>query len=197
MGKEKGKESVYYLSMEEMQKIADGATNFRDRVMIEVLATTGVRRAELRDLLIKDIDFNGKRIYVREGKGKKSRTVPLTRKVLTDIKQLIGNRTKGNLFTSPKSYPNGISLKQVNEIVAKCAEKAGVKHPNPGRKRVNPHLFRHSCARNWLKQGMPIQYVQKLLGHKSIQTTVDIYGTPSDKEVQKEYERIMETSSSR
>ena len=192
MPKEKSRESVYYLSEEEMQKIADSATNFRDRVLIEVLANTGVRRAELRDICIEDVDYERKRIYVKEGKGKKPRTVPVNSKTLTDIKQLIGNRTKGNVFTSPKNYPNGLSLKQINEIVAKCAQRAGVNNPNPGKKQINPHLFRHSCARNLLKKGMPIQYVQRILGHKSIQTTVDIYGTPSDKDVQEEYERVME-----
>ena len=95
---------------------------------------------------------------------------------------------KGNIFTSVKNYPGGLSLKQINEIVGKCAQKAGVKHPNPARKQINPHLFRHSFVRNALKAGMPLQYVQKILGHSSIKTTIDVYGTPSQSDIQEAYD---------
>jgi len=181
-------ESSYSLSVEEINRIISAAPTFRDRVLIEVLARTGMRRAELRDLLISDIDFDKNRLHIRSGKGDKARTVPINSKTLIDIKQLIGNRTKGNIFSSPKNYPNGLSLKQINEIVVKCAAKGGVKHPNPARNNVNPHLFRHSFTRNMLKAGMRIEYVQQILGHSSIKTTIDVYGTPSQVDVQEDYE---------
>lgn len=183
------KESVYYLNPEEIKKIISSAPNFRDRVIIEVFAYTGMRRAELRDLKVEDVNFEREEIFIRSGKGGKSRTVPVDKgRVLIDIKQLISNRNKGNIFTSPKSYPQGLSLKQINEIVAKCAKRAGVTHPNPSRKRVNPHLFRHSFVRNALKAGVPLQYVQQIVGHSSIKTTIDVYGTPSQQDIKEMYQ---------
>lgn len=181
-------ESVYSLTLEDIDKIIDAAPSFRDRVMIEVFARTGMRRAELKDLQINHLDFDKRRIHIHEGKGKKSRTVPIDNKTLVDIKQLVGSRKQGNVFTSPKNYPNGLSLKQINEIVAKCASRAGVRHPNPEKKQVNPHLFRHSYVRNVLRSGVPLQIVQQIVGHASIKTTVDIYGTPSQEDIQRAYE---------
>jgi integrase len=187
----KSAEGEYFLSLEEINRIINAAPTFRDRVIIEVLASTGLRRAELRDLKIDDINFESKHLYVREGKGKKPRTLKVSDQILRNIKQLIGNRTKGNIFTSPKSYPNGLSLKQINEIVAKCSLRAGVRHPNPGRNQINPHLFRHSFVRQMLRDGVPIQYVQKMVGHASIKTTVDIYGTPSQLDIDEAYEKAL------
>ncbi len=192
---QKSQEGSYFLTLEEIERIILAAPTFRDRVLIGVLANTGLRRAELRDLLIDDIDFEAKHLYVRAGKGKKPRTIKIDEKTLRNIAQLIGKRTKGNIFTSPKSYPTGISLKQVNEIVAKCAKKAGVRHPNPGKKQINPHLFRHSFVRQMLRDGVPMQYAQKMVGHASIRTTVDIYGTPSQRDIDEAYEMAMEKRS--
>ena len=187
----KSAEGEYFLSLEEINRIINAAPTFRDRVIIEVLASTGFRRAELRDLKIDDINFESKHLYVREGKGKKPRTLKVSDQILRNIRQLIGNRTKGNIFTSPKSYPNGLSLKQINEIVGKCSRGAGVRHPNPGRNQINPHLFRHSFVRQMLRDGVPIQYVQKMVGHASIKTTVDIYGTPSQLDIDEAYEKAL------
>ncbi len=190
-------ESSYSLTLDEIQRIMNAAPTFRDRVIIEVLASTGIRRAELQNLLISEIDFNREEIYVKEGKGKKSRTVPIDKDTLRDIKQLIGNRTQGNIITSPKSYPNALSLKQINEIVAKCALLAGISHPNSGKKQINPHLFRHSFVRNALRAGVSLQYVQKMVGHSSIKTTADIYGTPSQEDIRLAYQKMVVNRKSR
>ncbi len=187
----KSAEGEHFLPLEEIDRIINAAPTFRDRVMIEVLAHAGLRRAELRDLQINDVDFEARHIYVREGKGKKPRTCRVVEQTLRDIKQLIGNRLKGNVFTSPKNYPNGLSLKQINEIVAKCARRAGVRHPNPGKQQINPHLFRHSFVRQKLKEGVPIYIVQKMVGHKSIKTTIDIYGTPSQQDIDEAYDKAI------
>lgn len=185
-------ESAYCLTLEEINQIINAAPTFRDRVIIEVFANTGIRRAELRDLKISDVDFNRRQVFIREGKGKKPRTVPIDENTLRDITQLVGNRKSGNIFTSPKSYPGPMSLKQINEIVAKCAKRAGINHPNQGKKQINPHLFRHSFVRNALRDSVPLQYIQKAVGHSSIKTTVDIYGTPSQGDVDDAYRKMME-----
>ncbi len=185
-----GKESVYYLTQEEIRKMIICASSLRDRIIIKILARTGIRRGELRDLEIRDINFEKKQIYIRSGKGDKSRTAPIDPDTLQDIKFYIGERTSGKLITSNKQ--DSISLKQINEICAKCGKLAGVRHPNPGKKDINPHLFRHSFARMMLGKGMRMEEVKKILGHSSIKTTIDVYGEPGMETVQKSYEKIME-----
>jgi integrase/recombinase XerD len=188
---EREKESVYYLTRDEIKKIIVCSPSLRDRTIIKILARTGMRRGELRDLEVRDVDFDKRRIYIRSGKGDKSRTVPVDSDTLQDIKFYIGDRKEGKLITSNKQ--NTISLKQINEICAKCGRIAGVRHPNPGKKDITPHLFRHSFARIMLEKGMRMEEVQKMLGHSSIKTTIDVYGTPGIESVQKNYDKIIES----
>ena len=188
---EREKETVYYLTRDEIKKIIVCSPSLRDRTIIKILARTGMRRGELRDLEVRDVDFDKRRIYIRSGKGDKSRTVPVDSDTLQDIKFYIGDRKEGKLITSNKQ--NTISLKQINEICAKCGRIAGVRHPNPGKKDITPHLFRHSFARIMLEKGMRMEEVQKMLGHSSIKTTIDVYGTPGIESVQKNYDKIIES----
>ncbi len=188
---ERERESVYYLTRDEIKKIIVCSPSLRDRTIIKILARTGMRRGELRDLEVRDVDFDKRRIYIRSGKGDKSRTVPVDSDTLQDIKFYIGDRREGKLITSNKQ--NTISLKQINEICAKCGRIAGVRHPNPGKKDITPHLFRHSFARIMLEKGMRMEEVQKMLGHASIKTTIDVYGTPGIESVQRNYDKIIES----
>lgn len=185
-----GKESFYYLGREDIKRLVMCAPSLRDRVIIKILARAGIRRGELRDLEVQDIDFDKRRIYIRSGKGNKSRTVPIDSETLQDVRFYIGERKTGKLIISNKQ--DTISLKQINEICAKCGRKAGVKHPNPAKSDINPHLFRHSFARMMLEKGMRMEEVQKILGHSTIKTTIDVYGTPGLESTQKNYDRIME-----
>ena len=118
-------------------------------------------------------------------------SVPIDQDTLQDIKFYIGEKDSGKVIRSNKQ--DTISLKQINEICAKCGKIAGVRHPNPAKEDINPHLFRHSFARIMLEQGMRMEKVQKMLGHSSIKTTMDVYGTPGMESVQKDYDRIMES----
>lgn len=201
-------DSVYYLTREEIRKIILCAPSLRDRVIIKILARTGMRRGELRSLDVPDVNFEKRQIYIRSGKGNKSRTVPVDSDTLQDIRFYIGGRalfmrqqshdmpesealgSTGKLITSNKR--DSISLKQINEICTKCGRIAGVRHPNPAKKDITPHLFRHSFARMMLEKGMRMEEVQKMLGHSSIKTTIDVYGTPGMETVQKNYEKIIE-----
>ncbi len=183
-------ESVYYLTREEVKKIITVAGSLRDRVILKILARTGMRRGELRDLEVRDLDFEKRRLYIRSGKGDKSRTVPVDSDTLQDVRFYLGERKDGKLIQSNKA--ESISLKQINEICAKTGKMARVKHPNPAKEEVNPHLFRHSFARFMLEKGMRMEEVQKVLGHSSIKTTMDVYGTPGMESVQSSYDRIMD-----
>lgn len=182
-------ESVYYLNSEEINRIIDATEILRDKVIIKILARTGMRRAELGGLTVEDVDFYRRRLYIRNGKGGKSRTVPVDPDTLNDIRVYLVDRKDGYLIHSNKS--KSMSLKQINDVCAKLGKLAGVRHPNPEKKVINPHIFRHSFARFMLGKGMRMEEVQRVLGHSSIQTTIDVYGVPGMDSVQSSYDRIM------
>lgn len=185
------KVNEYYLTLEEIKRIINSANNLRDRLVIKLLARTGMRRSEVRDTRTQDVDFERKLIYIPHGKGGKPRSVPIDDDTLMDIKFYLGNRHHGKLIQSNNTRTDGIDLSGINELVRKIAESAGVRHPDPARKHLNPHIFRHSFVRNLIVLGMPPNYIQRLAGHADIRTTLQIYGIPSFLDAQKKYEEVI------
>lgn len=93
------------------------------------------------------------------------------------------------MFTNPRA--DKLTVRQINKIVANAGHRAGVENPNPKYKNITCHLFRHSFAREWKKQGGSTESLAKILGHTSVKTTLDEYGTEDLEEVQENYERMM------
>ena len=164
------------------------ADNFRNRCIIKTLYWLGLRRKELTELGMRDIDFERKRVKVREGKGGKTRIVPIIDdEYLSDIKHLLGTRKDGAVFVS--SHGKQLSIRMINHIIEKTGDTAGVKNPNPARTHLNPHLFRHSIARFLKSKGFSAEWIQNFLGHQSYKTTMDMYGTISIEEMQEVAEK--------
>ena len=184
------KNSEYHLSPAEIKKVIYAANSFRDRCLIKTLAQTGMRRAEVAKLDIRDIDFEKNLVHIREGKGGKSRTIPITDELVSDYKHLIGGRKTGAVFESNRGGP--LTLRQVNWIVATAGERSGVKNPNPKYSSITCHLFRHSFAREWKKRGGSIETLSKILGHTSVKTTLDEYGTEDLDTVRENYSRVLQ-----
>jgi len=150
-----------------------------------------MRRAEVAALDIRDLDFKARRLTIRSGKGGKQRVIPITIELASDLKHLIGRRGKGAVFLSNRG--GELTTRQVNRIVGRIGELAGVKNPNPSSDgRITCHLFRHSFARHWKQRGGDIESLAQILGHSSSATTVDLYGTLSTDDVQENYDRLME-----
>jgi integrase len=193
--KRENKVNKYYLSLEELNKIIDAAESLRDRVILKVLIRTGVRRFELCNLLVKDINFENKSLFIAHGKGNKQRSVPVDEDTLKEIKFYLDRRRYGKLIQSNNKANDGIDESRINIIVSKTAEKAGIKNPDPTKKHLNPHIFRHSFVRNMIKLGLPQSYVQEIAGHSSITTTIGMYGKPGERDVNELYqEKIKEFS---
>ena len=190
MNKSQHKPSEFHLLPAAIKQIIFKCDDFRDRCIIKTLAYTAMRREELQLLDIPDLDFERSRIHIRSGKGGKSRIVPVAQSCMADLKHLVGDRQKGPMFMSQKG--GRISKTHINRIVAKAGAKAGITNPNPRLKYINPHIFRHSFTRNALKANVPYEKVQKILGHASIRTTIDIYGEPSLDDTQDDYEQKIE-----
>ncbi|MGH8033147.1 MAG: site-specific tyrosine recombinase XerC [Luteimonas sp.] len=154
---------------------ADPATpaGLRDRAMLEVLYATGLRRMELPGLARYDVDLNRRLVFVREGKGKKDRVVPLGEraaawldKYLVEARpQLLAADTDALFVTD---YGEPITPAWLAEKVKRYMAFAGIERPGA------THLFRHACATHMLENGADIRYIQEMLGHANLATT-EIY----------------------
>jgi integrase/recombinase XerD len=181
--KQQMRASAYHLKPPDIRKLIIAAPNFRDRCVIKTLYWLGLRRQELVNLDVRDIDFGRKRVTVRKGKGGKTRIVPMIDdEYLGDLKHLIGHRTEGPVFLS--NQDRALSIRRVNYIVETLGQKAGLVNPNPRLQHLNPHIFRHSIARFLKSKGFSAEWIQNFLGHESYQTTMDMYGTISLDEMQ-------------
>lgn len=185
------KNSEYHLKPSEVKKVVYASSlPFRDRCILKTFALTAIRRAELAALDVRDVQFEKRLLEVREGKGDKSRTIPITEELASDLRHLVANRKKGPIFMSQRG--GFLAPRQINWIVAKAGQLAGVENPNPKYDRLTCHLFRHSFAREWKKRGGSIESLSKILGHTSIKTTLDEYGTEGLEDVQQNYAEIMQ-----
>ena len=138
--------AAYHLKPCEVNKIILATNAFRDRCLIKTLYWAKLRRSEVQNLNIRDINFNRKRITLT-GKGDKTRVVMIiSDEFLSDLKHLIGPKKQGFVFC----YNEGkqLNLMAINKIVAKTGSRAGITNPNPRLKHINPHIFRHSICRH-------------------------------------------------
>lgn len=188
------KPSQFHLNPKEIERIVLAASStrhsLRDRCIIKALYWLGLRRSEVANLDIPDIDFERKLVTVT-GKGNKTRMIPIINdEFLADLKLLIADKRKGCVFESQKGKQ--ISKRTINFLVDKLGKEAGVDNPRPRKSALNPHIFRHSIARLLKDKGFPIEYIQNILGHSSFKTTMDMYGTLSPDEMLKMAHRIMQ-----
>jgi integrase/recombinase XerD len=166
------------LSVDEMKKMLDGIDlhtgyGFRDRTMFELLYVTGMRCGELVDLCVSDIDFSLNEALIRQGKGRKDRIVPIGSVCREFLFTWIGKmrdwfvtgEDKGVVFMNKRG--GKLACSTVNYRL-----KYWLKHAGIEKEGVSPHSIRHSCATHLLEAGADIRYVQELLGHASIETTV-------------------------
>ena len=183
------KNSEFALDPPSIAKVINAAKSLRDRCILKAFAQTGIRREELASLDVRDVDLKRRRLHIREGKGAKARTVPITDELRSDLELNIGKRKTGPLFLS--NQRRGLSIRSLNRIVHDAGVRAGVENPNPKHTGLTPHLFRHSFARLWKKRGHSIESLANILGHSSVATTWDLYGTESIEDVQENYEAVM------
>lgn len=177
VSRHQSKHSEFNLAPHQIRALIAGARSLRDRTIISLFAYTGMRRAELRGLSVGDVDLETCRLHVRCGKGGKSRFVFFPAHLCGDIEAVIGGNERGSLFRN--KHHQQLSLRSINNIVAAAARIAGLDNPNPHYLNVTPHLLRHSFARNWKRSSGSLESLQKILGHSSFSTTMDLYGTES------------------
>ena len=187
-----------YLTQDEMTRLLEAnhidgkKKEIRDRLILEMLYSTGMRVSELCNLPIKSVIFNDKnftdeyRFLTIKGKGQKERIVPLRASVLPILNDYIKMTKKEGqkyLFSSYGKQQH-IDRRTIENVIKQTAIACGI-NPN----KVSPHVMRHSFATHLLQKGLDIREIQELLGHTSIDTTA-IYAkinTKNAKEVLEKY----------
>lgn len=159
-----------FLTYNEVLKILeipprDNWQYLRDRAIIELLYSTGIRVGELVNLKIEDINFAEEVIKVK-GKGRKERIVPVGKFALDCLIEYIERRpNKGEKFVFLNKYGKKLTERSVERIIKKYSIIAGIN------KKVTPHTLRHTFATHLLDRGADLRFVQELLGHERITTT--------------------------
>jgi len=151
------------LTIEEVRKIINATSNVKHRLIIKLLYGCGLRVSEIVDLKNKNLNFNEDLIHIRLAKGKKDRFVRIPSSIKEELKSYFKLLNSDILF--PSSRNGKLTKDSIQKIVRSSAKKAKIK------KRVYPHLLRHSFATHLLEMGTDLRIIQKLLGHSSIKTT--------------------------
>ena len=155
------------ISKEEVMAIISNTNNLKHKCIVSLLYSAGLRRSELINLKLTDIDSKRMLIRVEGAKGNKDRFTLLGENMLNELRDYFREwRPKLYLFESPDGRQ--YSPTSVEKIVKMAAGKAGI------RKKVTPHMLRHSFATHLLENGNDLRVIQTLLGHNSIKTT-EIY----------------------
>jgi len=163
------------LSKTEVKRIIDVTTNLKHRWILMLLYSAGLRRSELLNLMLTDIDSERMIIKINGAKRKKDRIYLFSENILHLLRQYYKEyRPKRYLFEGQNGGKYSAAI--VTNILKKSARKAGI------RKIVTPHMLRHSFATHLLEQGTDLRYIQELLGHESSKTT-EIYTHVSKKAI--------------
>jgi integrase/recombinase XerD len=143
----------------------------RDRAILETLYSTGIRRSELCNLLVHDLDRNRQTLFVRLGKGRKDRLLPIGEravawccKYLYEVRpRLVVEPDCSRLFLSLHGGP--IAVASLTDAVRDYVIRSGVGKPGAC------HVFRHTMATLMLEGGADVRFIQEMLGHANLQTT--------------------------
>ncbi|MBU3059885.1 tyrosine-type recombinase/integrase [Pseudomonas indica] len=153
------------------QTMINGRMELRDRAIVEVYYATGIRRAELAGLDIRDVDFKHQIVTVRKGKGRQDRRVPIAQRALDSVEQYL-SELRGRLATVASGEAlflgetgKRIQNSKLTELVGRCIRRSGIG------KSGSCHALRHATATHMLRHGADIRYVQEMLGHLCIEST--------------------------
>ena len=165
------------LAEEEVANIINALDNIKHKCMLSLIYSAGLRRSELLNMQIDNVDSQRMQLLIKQAKVGKDRIVPLSETVLQLLRQYY-------VAYKPKKYvfegQNGLQYNErsLSLVLKKGCELAGIK------KSVNLHMLRHSYATHLLESGTDLRYIQTLLGHKSSKTT-EIYTHVSQRSINK------------
>ena len=164
------------LSKQEIKAILEAPTNLKHRALLSLIYACGLRRSEVLNLTLKDVLSDRNLLFIRQSKGKKDRVVPISHKIIEMLRDYY-KAFKPKTWLFEGQMPNTkYSEMSLAKVLKQALKKAG------NQKAVSLHWLRHSYATHLLESGTDISYIQKLLGHSDIKTTL-IYAKVSKKEM--------------
>ena len=172
------------ISDESIEKLRDGCHEVRDLAIIDLLYSTGIRVGELVKLNIQDIDFEQRECVVF-GKGDKERKVYFDAKAKIHLKKYLEERVDNNpaLFVTLDAPFDRLKISGVEIRLRKLGRSLSLD-------RIHPHKFRRTMATRAIDKGMPIEQVQKILGHSQIDTTMQ-YAIVNQKNVKSSHQKYI------
>lgn len=169
----KEKKLPVVLSKEEVWRLLNSCQLLKHKILIGLLYGCGLRCMEVRNVQLKDLDFDRQQLKVVQGKGKKDRYVPLSEHLIRGLKKYISAEKPQNyLFGMPREgraggeFDSRYSQRGVQWAVKQATKNAQIL------KEVSVHTLRHSFATHLLEDGMDVISIKNLLGHESIDTTL-------------------------
>ena len=173
------------MSLIELEYLRNACADLREKALVDFLYSTGARVSELCSVRITDIDWDRKEVFIDHGKGNVSRITYLNPEAEVSLRAYLASRSDQSPFVFARS--RGVSSSPleartvqntINRIVARSGRTFSV--------RITPHVFRHTIATVMLRNGTPVEQVQRFLGHSNINTTM-IYAEIRDEDVRRSH----------
>ncbi len=154
------------LSGDEVARIVACITNIKHRTVVLTLYSAGLRISEGLRLKVKDIDSERMTLKINQGKGQKDRYVPISPRLLTELRKYWKETRPSDYFFPGKTDDTPLNNAVVQKAISLATAQAGV------HKHVTPHTMRHSYATGLLEAGVDLMAISRLLGHSSFTTTM-------------------------
>jgi integrase/recombinase XerD len=151
-------------------------------LLMKTLFQTGARVSEFVNIQVEDVFFDEQMLLIAKAKGGKSRYVPLLPELTQELRTYLRDRTTGYLFETIRH--TRYSPRRIQQLVQETAALAGIT------KQVYPHLLRHSVATTLLERGMPLEQIQKFLGHAKLETT-QVYAESTTAMIKESYQKAL------
>jgi len=165
------------LSKEEIKQILNAPSNIKHKAMLSLIYSCGLRRSELLNLKLKDIDSKRGLIIIKQSKGRKDRIVPLSPKILEMLRDYYTSFKPKEWLFEGQSGKGQYDEGSLQKVLKQSVEKTKINKP------ITLHWLRHSYATHLLENGTDLRYIQEILGH-SRSTTTEIYTHVSTKGIQ-------------
>lgn len=167
----------------ELDALRHACKNLKERAIVELLASSGIRVSELCNLDVSDLDFSEMTVRVRHGKGGKDRTTYMTDVARLHMQRYLMERHDERVEAFLNKNHKRMNAGGIQFILHRIGERANVYN-------VHPHRFRRTFATLLANRGMAIQEIQRLLGHSNVNTTL-MYVTASKKKIKASYEKYI------
>jgi site-specific recombinase XerD len=166
------------LSGSEVERLLGAITSLKYRAIVMTTYGAGLRISETCGLMVDDIDSERMVLRIRQGKGGEGRVAMLSERLLLVLREYYRVERPGEGYLFPGRQDGKLGTEAVRRVLNRVVKKAGIK------KRVTPHVLRHSFATHLMESGSDIRTIQVLLGHKSIRTT-QLYAQVSTRQIRR------------